>query len=263
MTIVFTCKNATTSLFKGVESVGTAGDPISVIQNNCLTEHNTRCRVALSDRVLLREYDESLPLTWAWNYSVYHASTPWVLICNDDVRFDPDWREKLVRALRKYPKALQVNMAYPVSSFSAFLIHKKLIGMLGWFDPQFPAFRWEDEDWYLRILEKFGKDLGQQQHAGKLPKNSIICWTDAVSNSHQQRRADAKYYGGLHWDLDPKRNEMAFWGKWRPDKNGYLTKGKVRGKKQIRVIRTRDTACFSEYGDVGSMELENYRDLQR
>ena len=33
LTIVFTCKNATTSLFKAVESVGDTGDPIIVIQN--------------------------------------------------------------------------------------------------------------------------------------------------------------------------------------------------------------------------------------
>lgn len=235
-----------------------------MLQNNCLPEHNVRCQETLIPRCQIREFDFSQPLTHCWNWSIYYAQTPWVLICNDDVLFEAGWKKKAADLIRKYPKCLQVNLAYPQSSFSAFLIHKRLIGLLGWFDPSFPAFRWEDEDWYLRVMERYGSFLGEKQKRGEpLPPQTIICWGEGIRNSPQQRNADIKRYGGLHWDLDPKRNEMAFWGKWRPDPKGILTKGQVRNGRRIRVVRQRGTPDFSAFAGVSLTMRERYREIQR
>ena len=219
-----------------------------VLQNNCLPEHCRRVtedllgpRSALRERVTIREYDRSLPLTHLWNEALLRTDTPWVLICNDDIQFDSGWYEVFKSLRAGFPKARQINLAYPHSSYSAFALHRSLISDIGWFDPDFPAFRWEDEDWHLRLSEFVGYDVAEEWRGGERRADALVVWGEGVKNSHSQRAADIAHYGSLRWDLDPKANERAFWGKWRPADDGWMTKGAVKDKKKLRVKRVRDT----------------------
>jgi hypothetical protein len=265
LTVAFTAKNATSSLLTGIQSAG--DHPLLILQNNCIPGHNSEVREALRgrERCDIRELDTSHPLAQLWNLAVHIPQTPWVVIANDDVRFESGWEDKLEAEIEKYPACLEVNLAYPASSFSAFAIHKKLIGEIGWFDPAFPTFRWEDEDWYLRICEHYGADFAVLQHAKRIPDDSPIRWVEGVRNDPRQRDADRKRWGSLYWDLDPRKNEDYFWRKWaHVAKGGVLTKGPVRSGKKARVQRILETPDASRHQlSIGTMVREYYREMER
>jgi len=227
LTVGFLSKNATQSVIAAVRSVGPAGTVkrVAVHHNACIAEHVSEVRSALCKRndVDNVEHDVSLSVAQGWNQIVLHARTPWVMICNDDVRFDTNWVDELRSAQARAPCALQFNLGYPASSFSAFIVHKQLIHRVGWFDPDFEGIYFEDEDWYLRVSAAYGDAQHDAPH-----DTAVIAWRGAVENSGRFRAADAARWGGLRGDLRREDNVRAFESKWRDCSEGWPTKGAHR-----------------------------------
>lgn len=98
-------------------------------------------------------------LTELWNWCIMLAPTDWVLICNDDVTFNPGWVEYLEKqiATDKYD---MIHLFH----YGGMCIHKRLILKCGWFDENFRGGGFEDIDYQLRISEAGLKDRVDRSH---------------------------------------------------------------------------------------------------
>lgn len=94
-----------------------------------------------------------------WNWSIILSPTDWVLICNDDVTFNPGWLTYLEETIASN-KYLLIELFH----YGAFCIHKSLILEIGWFDERLTGFGFEDNDMMLRISEAGLKDRVDTSH---------------------------------------------------------------------------------------------------
>lgn len=102
---------------------------------------------------------EKSSLTELWNWCVMLAPTDWVLICNDDVTFNPGWVEYLEEQIvtDKYD---MIHLFH----YGAMCLHKRLILKCGWFDENFRGGGFEDVSHQLRISEAGLKDRVDRSH---------------------------------------------------------------------------------------------------
>jgi len=97
--------------------------------------------------------EENWGLNKAYNQTIINSDTDWVLLTCDDMIFDDDWFEVFSQILNEKPQLEQIY----INTFNAFLIHKKTIVRMGWFDENYRYYpSMEDEDWYLRTVEILG-----------------------------------------------------------------------------------------------------------
>jgi hypothetical protein len=88
---------------------------------------------------------EHQPLARGWNWLILLSSRPWVLILNDDVYCDLEFRYHMEK-LTDLPAIFTINV-----SFSHFVINKEVISRVGWFDERFLGVGWEDADMICRL----------------------------------------------------------------------------------------------------------------
>ena len=90
---------------------------------------------------------EHQSLALGWNHLVWMSHHPRVLICNDDLRVDPVFRQHMERGLAEYPDFFVINR-----SWSHFMIAKDIIRKVGWFDERFKGVGYEDGDYMVRMI---------------------------------------------------------------------------------------------------------------
>jgi hypothetical protein len=73
------------------------------------------------------------------------AQSPWVLISNDDVQYEPGWFDCFRQRQDHFASAKLHNR------FFAFLLHRSLIRYVGWFDERLTTIYWEDTDFVRRV----------------------------------------------------------------------------------------------------------------
>jgi hypothetical protein len=93
------------------------------------------------------------PLARGWNWLILMSQCDNVLILNDDVSFEPEFRYNLER-LGAVPKIFMLNHAW-----AHFVVSKDVILRVGWFDERFLGVGDEDIDYVLRLGMK-GIPLG-------------------------------------------------------------------------------------------------------
>jgi glycosyltransferase involved in cell wall biosynthesis len=94
---------------------------------------------------------ENYGLTKPYNECIINSNTDWVLLTCDDMIFDNDWFEIFAQILAEKPQLEQIYL----NTFNAWLLHKKTIVRMGWFDESYRYYpNMEDDDWYLRIVEE-------------------------------------------------------------------------------------------------------------
>jgi glycosyltransferase involved in cell wall biosynthesis len=98
-------------------------------------------------------------LTRLFNLSIVFAPTDWVLICNDDITFNPGWLQYLEEKI-----AEGKWNAICLFNFGAICIHKSMMLKVGWFDERFDFGGHEDNDYQLRIAEAGLKDTIERSH---------------------------------------------------------------------------------------------------
>ena len=88
---------------------------------------------------------EHQPLARGWNWLVFMAKNQKILILNDDVSFNWEFRHNLER-LPSVPDIFTLN-----GSWSHFVISKEIIRKVGWFDERFYGVGDEDIDYKFRL----------------------------------------------------------------------------------------------------------------
>jgi hypothetical protein len=96
-------------------------------------------------RVRYLTHVEHQPLARGWNWLILMSTRPRVLIFNDDVYCDLEVRYNLEN-LTEIPEVFTLN-----GSWSHFVINKKVISQVGWFDERFLGIGWEDGDMICRL----------------------------------------------------------------------------------------------------------------
>jgi|YelNatPaOPRAMG01_1025707.scaffolds.fasta_scaffold00559_12 hypothetical protein len=118
------------------------------------------------------------PLARGWNWLILMSTRPWVLILNDDVYCDLEFRYHLEK-LANIPSVFTFNF-----SWSHFVINKAVIFRVGWFDERFSGVGWEDGDMICRlalhgvplehiILPGLRNYVAEQKDAGWAKKSEI------------------------------------------------------------------------------------------
>ncbi|MFT3783341.1 MAG: FkbM family methyltransferase [Nibricoccus sp.] len=90
---------------------------------------------------------EHQSLARGWNHLVWMASHPRVLICNDDLRIEPLFRQDMEQGLLEHPDHFVINR-----SWSHFIMAKRMIAEVGWFDERFKGVGYEDGDYMIRLV---------------------------------------------------------------------------------------------------------------
>ncbi len=93
-------------------------------------------------------YEDHQALARGWNWLVMMAKCDRILILNDDVSFNAEFRYNLEH-LPSVPDVFTIN-----GSFSHFVISKNVIRQVGWFDERFVGVGDEDSDYILRLAMK-------------------------------------------------------------------------------------------------------------
>jgi glycosyltransferase involved in cell wall biosynthesis len=95
-------------------------------------------------------FPEQRGLSKLWNTLIIHSKTDWNLVLNDDVEMtSADVFEKTIPIFCSDPTVFRIN-----GSMSHFLIHKKFLHELNYFDERFLGFGSEDSDFAWRHVEK-------------------------------------------------------------------------------------------------------------
>lgn len=98
-------------------------------------------------------FPEQRGLSKLWNTLIIHSKTDWCFILNDDVEvLTSDIVSFAEKSLLNKPDFYRIN-----ESYSHFLIHKKTIDELCYFDERLLAFGEEDGDIMFRYIEKYNK----------------------------------------------------------------------------------------------------------
>lgn len=91
-------------------------------------------------------HTEPQSLSKLWNQLIIASKNPRTLIFNDDVLLLPSFRKHLENS-----GALALDVALLKTSWSHFVVAKRVIAMAGWFDERFPGVGNEDEDYESRL----------------------------------------------------------------------------------------------------------------
>lgn len=97
--------------------------------------------------------DKNEGLAKAWNQGLLMAKTDWVALAPDDVFFRKDWIQDLNKVLTVRPGIIFVAGQH----FDLPIMHKSMIEKIGYWEERYAGgVSAEDDDYYLRIVEKLG-----------------------------------------------------------------------------------------------------------
>lgn len=90
-----------------------------------------------------------------WNKCIHLSDTDWLMISNDDVIWKNGWYEI-------FQQKAEEGCLLIGCGFSCFLIHKKLIELIGEFEEKLVQAYCEDTDFLLRIIKNRGIRISQE-----------------------------------------------------------------------------------------------------
>ena len=136
-------------------------------------------------------------LSKLWNKIILNASTEHVFIFNDDISVSPKLREELF-SMKKDTITLINN------SWSHFMISKKIIHEIGWFDERFPAIGNEDQDYEFRLLAK--QHIPNVVYNGEI--KNLVEQPTTYSYGKNMKTVNGKYSAD-NWNFFTKKWEIS------------------------------------------------------
>jgi hypothetical protein len=100
------------------------------------------------DNVKYITFEDHQSLAKCWNWILLMSSTQNNLFLNDDISVKQNFRYDFESHLRKNLNFFAIN-----NSFSHFLLNKKIIKKIGWFDERFLGVGYEDGDYLIRLAD--------------------------------------------------------------------------------------------------------------
>jgi hypothetical protein len=153
------------------------------------------------------EYNEGQSLSKLWNQLIINSKNEKIFICNDDIKIAPYFRKNVEKSA-----ILSKELGLLNWSWSHFLISKKIIKNVGWFDERFPGVGNEDEDYEARLVIN-GIIIESFEINGL---KNIIIQTQDFSYGKNTETVNIKYV---------KENKVVFDRKWDmldDKKEGYV-----------------------------------------
>jgi GT2 family glycosyltransferase len=166
----------------------------------------------------------------SWNLGIkkaFNLGFDHVLICNNDIVFHSETIDKLVERIKKDDVVLvtatnvslstttskntfenvekmQTSKSFPegekgTPDFSCFMISKRTIELIGWFDENFERAYFEDNDYYARIIVKGFK---------------AVCLNDAIFWHHGSQTLKSDPTLQKEIAVHYRKNEAYFVSKW-------------------------------------------------
>jgi hypothetical protein len=158
----------------------TNSDILLAINGNYMSDFDEEYRKKIL--LLCQKYEGIFPiffpeqrgLSKLWNTLVVHSKTDWNLILNDDVEITlGEVFESVLSNLGNDPQIFRIN-----GSLSHFIIHKKLLHDLGYFDERFLGFGSEDSDFCWRHVKKYNTHI---------PEINVHGFVNFVSNIKDEK----------------------------------------------------------------------------
>lgn len=151
----------------------------------------------LDDRVTFVLHDKPKGLTRLWNEILVQNTTEYTLLLNDDLEVFPWFRRWIETAQweNNYITLLE-------GTWSHFLIGRKCLDDIGWFDEEFQGFGFEDMDYTARCL------------ASNLNIGNIRCPFLRHSN-HRPVRTSFDKKSSIEWEKYSSINQDYFFKKWK------------------------------------------------
>ena len=147
-----------------------------------------------------------------WNLLIINSTTEKVLVLNDDIVISTTFRKHLEQS-----NVLKSDISIINTSWSHFIISKKIVEKIGWFDERFPGVGNEDQDYECRLVIS---NIVLADHKVKGLKN-IIFQTKDFSYGNEIEVEQKKYV---------KKNKIFFDSKWE------LSETKQSGFKYVRIL---------------------------
>ncbi|HLT97289.1 MAG TPA: glycosyltransferase [Acidimicrobiia bacterium] len=160
----------------------------------------------------------------AANRSIMETDTRYVVLSTDSCDYSDGWYRPLLELLDSDDPPHMVSLSYP-RRFASWFIDKELIALQGWFDHNFTQAYYEDEDFYLRTLERLG--LTERL----VPFEEVVPVMTVATRRPQKMRS---------WNSIP--NRVWFRKKWERVEPG--TPGSFMLRENIAMRRIMDDPVF-------------------
>ena len=154
-----------------------AVDIIITVNGNYKEEFNEEYRVSILELCIKHKnvYPIFFPaqrgLAKMWNTAIIHSKTDWVLLLNDDIEITSN---EFFTTLESNIVNQDADICRINGTFSHFLIHKKTIDIIGWFDERLLGFGEEDGDIIFRYIEIYNKNVCEWSINGIISFNSWV-----------------------------------------------------------------------------------------
>lgn len=139
-------------------------------------------------------------LSKAWNQGLLMAKTDWIALAPDDVIFREDWIEDLNMILGVRPGIIFVAGQH----FDLPIFHRSMIEKVGYWEERYAGgVSAEDDDYYLRIVEKLGFSPqvwpGDHIQGPERERRLAVATTQQTFN----RRDNWTYFCDSRWSIVP------------------------------------------------------------
>jgi len=147
-----------------------------------------------------------------WNDGLKKATGKYLVVISDDVTVRPGWLECMEKALKYFPKSLASMPAVehmPVGSAmeerrtwipaSCFMLKRKALAIVGYFDEQFHPYNYEDVDYWTRVY-KSGHTVARNYEVQVQHKEGQVIHSFDDNGTIDQKNRE-KYL--KKWGFDP------------------------------------------------------------
>lgn len=162
--------------------------------------------------VKLLTFEEPQSLSKLWNLLIINSSNEKVFILNDDIGISQSFRRHIEKS-----NILKSDVGIINTSWSHFIISKKIVDKIGWFDERFPGVGNEDQDYECRLV--FNNIALDNFNIGGL--KNIVFLTKDFSYGKDTEVVEKKYV---------KANKIFFDTKWE------LSDAERPGFKYVRLV---------------------------
>lgn len=152
-------------------------------------------------------YNTGQSISKMWNQCIIRSSNQWMLVLNDDILLAKSFRKAIDSIELKNNTIHILN-----TSWSHFLISKKIISDVGWFDERFPGVGNEDWDYEIRARLS-NKNIDMVKTRSII---NLVVETKDFSFSSIEKVVNLKY-SNSNWEFFKEK-----WSILNTEKEGYL-----------------------------------------
>ncbi len=146
ITVCFCTRNRIGDLTNAIVSLDNTSCfnfPIVVIED-CADQKFRDTKLSSRNSLNIIEIPRRSCMSFMWNLSIISTNTKYVLICNDDIIFLRGWVDLIIKDISDGADISILN------NYSCFLLDKKTILTIGYFDERFSSGGFEDIDHIMR-----------------------------------------------------------------------------------------------------------------